>query len=42
LGSARAAELGETILNWVFKVGLGVNHAIKSEFGIILNKFNHF
>ncbi|TRV01603.1 MAG: hypothetical protein EWV89_21800 [Microcystis wesenbergii Mw_QC_B_20070930_S4] len=25
---------GETIRNWVFKVGLGVNHTIKNRFGI--------
>jgi len=26
---------GETVHNWVFKVGLAVNHIIKNGFGII-------
>jgi len=30
-----APEQQETIHNWVFKVGLAVNHIIKNGFGII-------
>jgi len=30
-------EQGETIHNWVFKVELGLNHAIKNRFGIGLS-----